>query len=91
MPTQPQATLQLQQNQKIPETPRTVIAAKKVDLVLVTYLDEYNQQQSQLAVVGENTVHLLESRRLGMSVNTTPQGIATQWLRDGVFKALGRK
>lgn len=71
--------------------PRTVIGAKVVELVLVTYRDEYNQQQVQLGVLGENTIHLLESRQLGISKSTTPQGVATQWLKDGVFKALGRK
>lgn len=67
-----------------------MIGAKKVDLVLVTYRDEYNTTQSQLAVVGENNIHLLESRSLGLSKNTTPQGTASQWLRDGIFAALGR-
>lgn len=71
--------------------PRTVTAAKVVDLVLVTYQDEYNQQQVQLGVMGENTIHLLESRQLGVSKSTTPQGVASQWLRDGVFKMLGRE
>lgn len=71
--------------------PRTVLGAKVVELVLVTYRDEYNQQQVQLGVLGENTIHLLESRQLGISKSTTPQGVATAWLKEGVFKALGRK
>ncbi len=65
------------------------MAAKKVDLVLVTYRDEYNTVQTQLAVLGENNIHLLESRGLGVSKNTTPQGKASQWLREGIFSALG--
>lgn len=71
--------------------PRTVLSAKVVDLVLVKYTDENNQQQVQLGVVGDNTIHLLESRQLGVSRGTTPQGVASQWLKDGVFKLLGRK
>lgn len=75
--------------QTIPE-PRTVISAKSVELVLVTYIDESNQQQTQLAVVGEKNVHLLESRHLGFSKNTTPQGMGTTWIRDGIFEKLGK-
>ncbi len=64
--------------------------AKKVELVLVTYRDEYNTPQMQLAIVGDNNVHLLEARAMGLSKNTTPQGSASKWLRDGIFEALGR-
>lgn len=71
--------------------PRTVVGAKKVELALVTFRDEYNVQQVSLAIVGENTVHLLESRALGISKTTTPQGMAQSWLRDGIFKILGEK
>jgi hypothetical protein len=71
--------------------PRTVLGAKKVELALVTYLDEFNVQQVQLAVVGENNVHLIEGRQFGLTKNTTPQGSASEWLREGIFKALGRK
>lgn len=71
--------------------PRTVLGAKSVELTLITYTDEYNVQQCQLAVVGDNTVHLLEARAMGISKNTTPVGTAGTWLRDGIFKALGRK
>lgn len=70
--------------------PRTVLAAKKVELALVTYRDEYNVPQVQLALVGENTVHLIEGRSMGLSKNTTPQGTASEWLKNGIFKALGK-
>lgn len=72
------------------EAPNTVIGAKKVELALVTYRDERNVVQTQLAIVGENNINLLESRALGLTKNTTPQGPASSWLRDGIFKALGR-
>lgn len=71
--------------------PQTVASAKEVSLAIVTYADEYGVQQTQLAVVGENNVHMLEGRSMGFSKNTTPQGQAKEWLRDGIFKALGRK
>ena len=64
---------------------------KKVDLALVSYVDEYSVQQTQLAVVGDNTVHLLEGRSVGISKNTTPQGTASEWLATGILKALGKK
>lgn len=57
----------------------------------MTYLDESNTQQVQLCIVGDNTVHLLEGRVMGLSKNTTPQGTASEWLREGINKALGRK
>lgn len=67
-----------------------MVAVKPVDLVLVSYRDEYNVERTQLGVVGENSVHLLEGRSLGFSSTTTPTGPATKWLRDGIFKMLGR-
>ena len=77
----------MNQNQQ-PMEPRTVLAAKRVDLALVTYTDETNTQQTQLAVIGENSIHLIEGRALGFSRNTTPQGSASEWLRNGIFKKL---
>ena len=73
------------------DQPRTLIGAKKVDVALITFRDENNVQQTQLAVVGENTVHLLESRSLGMSKNTTRQGTASEWLAKAVIEALKEK
>lgn len=71
--------------------PRTVVGAKIVELALVSYQDESNQTVSQLAVVGENEVHLLESRVFGLSKVTTRQGPASAWMAEGVMKALGKK
>lgn len=71
--------------------PQTVVSAKEVKLVMVTYADEQGVAQTHLAVVGDHNVHLLEGRGMGLSKNTTPQGQAKEWLREGVFKALGRK
>lgn len=80
----------LQPKMNEPLSPKTVIAAKPVELALVTYTDESNTQQTQLAVIGENNVHLIEGRALGFSKNTTPQGSASEWLRKGIFAKLGR-
>lgn len=70
---------------------RTVLAAKGVDIALITYTDERGQQFTQLAVVGDNRVHLIEGRAMGFSRATTPQGVAQDWLRDGVFAKLGKR
>lgn len=71
-----------------PLSPRTVIAAKRVELALVTYTDESNTQFTQLAIVGENNVHLIEGRAMGFSKNSTPQGSASEWLRKAIFEKL---
>jgi len=74
-----------------PTEPRKVLAAKRVDLALVTYTDESNTQQTQLAIIGDNNIHLLEGRSLGFSKNTTPQGSASNWLKTGIFEKLNEK
>ncbi len=71
-------------------TPNRVLAVKEVTLALVTYIDNEGTQQTQLAVVGDNSVHLLSGKNLGIS-ETRAQGKATDWLVDGIFKKLGRK
>jgi hypothetical protein len=81
----------LQMKTNAPTEPRKVLAAKRVELALVTYTDETNTQQTQLAVIGENTVHLIEGRALGFSKNTTPQGTASDWIKKGIFEKLGIK
>lgn len=68
--------------------PKRVIGAKKVELALVTYVDEYGVQQVQLAVIGDKNVHLLEGRSMGLSKNTTPQGLASDWLKKGIMESL---
>lgn len=71
-------------------TPRTVVGVKEVTTVLVTYVDNEGQSQTQLAVVGDNTVHLLNGKQMGIS-DTQAQGIAADWLKEGVFKKMGKK
>lgn len=71
--------------------PKTVLSAKTVEMALISYIDENGQEVTQLGVVGDNTIHLLESRSLGINKNQTRQGTASDWLRDAAFKLLGRK
>lgn len=68
--------------------PREVQGAKRVELALVTFTDESNQQHCTLAVIGEKNVHLLEGRANGFSKNTTPSGPAASWLAQAIFDAL---
>ena len=68
--------------------PRKVLGAKRVELAMVTYTDESNTQHTQLAVIGEHNIHLIEGRGLGLSKNTTPQGNASEWLKKGIFEKL---
>ena len=81
----------LQMKTNAPLEPRKVLAAKRVEIALVTYTDETNTQQTQLAVIGDNYVHLIEGRALGFSKNTTPQGTASDWLKKGIFEKLDEK
>ena len=71
--------------------PRTVVAAKKVELVLITYTNEQAEQITQLGVLGDNLVHLIDGQALGFSRTRTPQGTANEWLAKGVFDKVGRK
>lgn len=71
--------------------PKKVLSAKSVELVLISYADESGFVRTQLALVGDNNVHLLDSRPFGISREPTPQGVANSWLRDGVFEKLGKK
>lgn len=74
-----------------PQEPRKVIAAKAVELALISYTDDAGQLQTQLAIVGDSRVHLLESRSLGISETLTSQGLANKWLSEGIFKILNGK
>jgi hypothetical protein len=80
-----------QQPQMVETEPRTVIAAKGVDLVLVRYKDDSGREITQLAIMGDSTVHLLDSREIGFGRAQTPSGQANEWLRKGIFAKLGRK
>jgi hypothetical protein len=70
---------------------KVVLAAKSVDLTMITYADDAGTVYTQLAIVGDNEVHLLEGRAAGLSKVATPQGRASEWLANGIFEKLGRK
>lgn len=71
--------------------PRTVQSAKLVDLAIVSYTDNDGTQHSQLMVIGDKTVIMLDGRSLGYSTRPEPAGIAGRWLRDEVLKSLGKE
>lgn len=68
--------------------PGTVTGAKVVQLAMVTYVDDSGLEVVQLAVLGDNNVHLLDSKISGLSRTTSPVGLAKTWLMDGIFKIL---
>ena len=72
-------------------TPRTVEAAKLVELALISYVDDYGRKTTQLVLLGDNNVQLLDMKALGLNKDKTLVGLAADWLKDGVFKLLGRK
>lgn len=71
--------------------PRTVQSAKLVDLAIVSYTDNEGMQHSQLFVVGDKTLIMLDGRSLGYSTRPEPAGIAARWLRDAVLQSLGKE
>lgn len=78
------------QEQAVEVPPRTVISAKKVETTLIEYKDNDGVVKTQLAVVGDHTVLLADGRSWGLSVKADYTGVGSKWLRDGVFKALGK-
>jgi hypothetical protein len=69
-------------------TPKTVLAAKRVELALVTWTDDAGVQSTQLAIVGDKNIHLLDGRSMGLSRTATPQGNAVEWLKKAIFQKL---
>lgn len=62
--------------------------AKIVKIALITYTDEYGAEVTQPALVGDNSVVLLDASVFGVSRNRTLQGPASEWVREGVLKKL---
>jgi hypothetical protein len=69
---------------------KTVLAVKTVDLALVRYKDDAGTEFVQLAVIGDNNVHMIDGKLFGFSRNATPQGPANEWLKKGIFEKLGK-
>lgn len=74
----------------LPE-PKTVVSAKFVDLVLLSYTTSEGKLVTQLAIKGDNTLMLLDSRPFGISKDPTPQQPAPAWLKNGVFEKLANQ
>lgn len=74
--------------EKPKQTPNTVISAKYVRLALITYVNEWGESVTQLGVVGDENIQMLDSSILGFSKTRTPVGLATKWLKEGAFKLL---
>jgi hypothetical protein len=70
------------------ETGAVKVEAVPVELALVTYRDESNRPVTQLAVIGKNTVHVLDGKPLGLAPRSQPARALSAQLRDAVFKAL---
>lgn len=70
---------------------RTLTGAKKVDLAVVSYTDDKGGDHTQLAVVGDNTVFLLDGKMTGFSSTATPHGRAADWLSKQILSALKGK
>lgn len=68
--------------------PRTVQSAKLVNLAIVSYTDVDGAQRTQLCVLGDKTVLMLDSKGIGISNRSEPSGVAANWLKDAVFETL---
>ena len=77
-------------DQSTTAAPRTVLSAKIVEVAIVSYTDVEGMEQTQLCVVGDKTVLMLDSKGLGISQRGEPSGVAAPWLRDSLFKMMGR-
>jgi hypothetical protein len=84
-------TAAIRQPQKMEKEPLDVVAAKSVELALVTWIDATGREVTQLAIIGDNNVHLLEGRSMGFGAFSTLQGTASKDLTRNIFKALGKK
>jgi hypothetical protein len=52
---------------------------------LISYSDGTGNETTQFAIVGDNTVMLLDSRTLVGAESRTPTGFATGWLKDSIL------
>jgi hypothetical protein len=76
--------------QTVGAAPRTVLSAKIVELAIVSYTDVEGMERTQLCVIGDKTVLMLDSKGLGISNRAEPSGVAAPWLRDALFKMMGK-
>jgi hypothetical protein len=89
------ATKAVQRKEKYASPQQTTVlegvTAARVELALVSFRDEYNRQTTQFALVGKNTVHMVDGKTLGTHSRTQKSGPAAHPLRNAIFRALGRE
>jgi hypothetical protein len=67
------------------------VGVKRVELVLVEYTDQEGLKRTQLGLAGDRNLTMLKGQPLGLTNDRTePTGFAPKWLRDAVFKTLGK-
>ena len=70
------------------QKPKTVVAAAKAELVLVTYITSDGVEVTQTALVGKNNAILLNGQDFGLPGAPTPKGRAAQWIFKGIKEKL---
>jgi hypothetical protein len=72
-----------------PRTPKTLLSAKRVDLRILNYNDADGREHTQLAVIGDNNVLLLDGKATGLDPRDGAK-LAERWLKDQIDKATGK-
>ena len=73
-----------------PPKQRSLTGISKVNLALVSWIDESGNTNNQLAVVGKNNVHLLDTRTVGFGKERVPAGRAEDWLKKEIIEAFAK-
>ena len=82
------AQVQISPEVMAPNQPNKLLSVTKADLAFVVYTGPAGEEIRQLAIVGQNTVILLNHRQLGIGEISTPSGLATSWLKDGILSSV---
>jgi len=70
------------------QKPKTVVAAGKAEIDLVTYVTADGTEVTQPALVGKNNALLLNGTDFGLPGGPTPKGRAAQWIFKGIKEKL---
>lgn len=70
--------------------PKTVAAVKLVNMALVSYINENGEEITQLALIGDEKVQLLNNQDFNLGTVKTSKGPANDWLVRGIMEKLGR-
>lgn len=68
--------------------PKTVLDVRRVELVLVTYINDDGRQITQPSLVGKNAAMMLNAPDFGFGRTATPVGEARPWLLKGIHNSL---